>query len=90
MINPKNLQFGQMMVSAERYAMGRMSYIVGMTCDFIRPLIPELDLSILYILEKDITIAHKEHNLGMAVDAGEWLQLRSDIQREITNRKNSD
>lgn len=88
MINPTNLQFGMMMVQSVRYAIGKTSHVVPMTCDFIRPLIPELDLSILYIIEKDITRAHKGHNLGMAEDAGEWLQLRADIQKEIANRKN--
>jgi hypothetical protein len=57
-----------------------------MTCDYVKPLIGKLDLSILYIIEKDISNALKAH----AIDAeckGEWLALRNEVQKEISHRK---
>ena len=89
MINASNLQFGQMMVSAMRYALGRMSYVVTTTCDYIRPLIPYLETSILYIMEKDIEEHKKNHDLGMVCDKQEWLELWNDIKHEIARRNSA-
>lgn len=35
--------FQEILVSAVRYALGRMTYIVGFTVDYISPLIKSLD-----------------------------------------------
>ena len=87
MINPTNLQFGLMMTQAVKYALTCSNHVPAMTCDYIKPLIQHLDLSILYILEKDISKAHKEHTIQDIGCRGEWLTLRNDIQREIAKRK---
>lgn len=86
MINPNNLQFGLMLTQSVKYALTQSNHVPAMTCDYVKPLIDKLDMSILYIIEKDITNASKSHNIS-AESKGEWLALRNDIQREIANRK---
>lgn len=79
--------FGMMMCSAVRYALGRKTYIVGTTCDFITPLLPHLDMSALQNINKDITDHAEMNQLGMDIDREKWLELRSAIQKEIAFRK---
>lgn len=86
-IIPESPTFGLMMCSAVRYALGRMTYITGVTCDFITPLVPYLDMSALNNIYKDITEHAETNRLGMDVDREKWLKLRSEIQKEIAFRK---
>jgi hypothetical protein len=79
--------FGMMMCSAVRYALGRMTYIVGTTCDFITPLVPYMDMSALQNINKDITEHAEMNELGMDIDREHWLNLRAKIQKEIAFRK---
>ena len=79
--------FGMILCSAVRYALGRMTYITGTTCDFITPLVPYLDISALYNINKDITEHAEMNHLGMDIDREHWLNLRAEIQREIAFRK---
>ena len=79
--------FGLMMCSAVRYALGRMTYITGTTCDFIAPLVPYLDMSALNNIYKDITEHAEMNQLGMDIDREHWMNLRAEIQREIAFRK---
>jgi hypothetical protein len=76
-----------MMCSAVRYALGRMTYITGTTCDFITPLVPYLDMSALQNINKDITEHAEMNQLGMDIDREKWLKLRTAIQHEIAFRK---
>ena len=87
-IIPESLAFGMMMCSAVRYALGRMTYITGVTCDFITTLIPYLDISALQNINKDITEHAEMNQLGMDIDREHWLKLRTAIQHEIAFRKN--
>ena len=86
-IIPESPTFGMMMCSAVRYALGRMTYITGTTCDFITPLVPYLDMSALQNINKDITEHAEMNQLGMDIDREKWLKLRSEIQKEIAFRK---
>ena len=86
-IIPESPTFGMMMCSAVRYALGRMTYITGTTCDFIAPLVPYLDMSALQNINKDITEHAEMNRLGMDIDREKWLKLRSEIQKEIAFRK---
>ena len=79
--------FGLMMCSAVRYAIGRKTYIVGTTCDFIAPLVPYLDIVALLNINADITEHAEMNQLGMDIDREKWLNLRAEIQREILFRK---
>ena len=86
-INADNLQFGLIITQAVKYALTQSNHVPAMTCDYVRPLIKHLDLSILYIMEKDISKAHKEHEISDMQCKAEWLTLRNDIQNEIARRK---
>lgn len=61
-----------MLVSAERYALGRMTYIVSWTCNFISDnlhLLTEKDKSVII---KDI---ESSNDYGHDCDKAEWLKL---------------
>ena len=61
-----------MLVSAERYALGRMTYIVSWTCDFIANnlhLLTEKDKSVII---RDI---ESSNDYGHDCDKAEWLKL---------------
>ena len=46
--------FELMMISALRYAIGRYTYMPGITIDYIRYLIPQLSAKTLFIMMRDI------------------------------------
>lgn len=85
-VYPEDEGFGEMMVSAVRYALGRMSYIVGDTCRYITPLIPALTTHTLQCMYRDITERAEVHDLGMDIDAEEWIKLRYNIIHELKER----
>ena len=87
LIDPSDERFGEMLNSALRYALGRMTYIVQDTADYIRPLIPYLDNRTLFVMERDITDAAELNALGMKMDAEVWMALRAEIVREMERRK---
>lgn len=89
-IDPSDDRFCEMLNSALRYALGRMSYIVQDTADYIRPLIPYLDNRTLFVMERDITDAAEMNGLGMKMDAEVWTALRADIVREMQKREQND
>lgn len=51
---PIDDDFQQMMVSALRYALGRQSYIVGLTIEYLEWKIPLMDKKYLAIMSRDI------------------------------------
>ncbi len=89
LIDTSDERFGEMLNSALRYALGRMSYIVQDTANYIRPLIPYLDNRTLFVMERDITEATEMNCLGMKMDVEVWTALRADIVREMEKRKES-
>lgn len=81
--------FELMMISALRYAIGRESYMPGVTIDYIRYLIPQLSANTLYVMQRDIreTIASYgriERKLYMEV---EWIELESELRKEYEKKK---
>lgn len=77
--------FGDMVISAVRYALGRQTYIVGNTCDFVRQLLPVLHPITLAILGRDIANAWSYGN--EKIDKPYWMALLDDIEAEIKKRK---
>lgn len=51
---PIDDNFQQMMISALRYALGRQSYIVGLTIEYLEWKIPLMDKKYLAIMSRDI------------------------------------
>lgn len=74
--------YEQIVISAERYALGRMTYIVGITVNYILQEIEEdkLSDSCLDIIREDI---NSTKNLGMECDKKLWLKLLDRIEEVI-------
>lgn len=76
--------FGQMMVSAVRYALGRQTYIVSTTTRYITHLLPKLDNHNIACMERDIREAG---NYGSeTIDKPEWMALLKVLQEEMNTR----
>ena len=74
--------YEQIVISAERYALGRMTYIVSLTVNYILEEIEHDKLSdaCLDVIAEDIRMAK---NLGMECDKKEWLKLLDRIEEVI-------
>ena len=74
--------YEQIVISAERYALGRMTYIVSVTVNYIleQKKNDKLSDKCLDVIAEDIR--HTE-NLGMDCDKKEWLRLLDRIEEVI-------
>ena len=74
--------YEHIVISAVRYALGRMTYIVGITVNYILNEIEEDKLSdrCLDVIRKDIKEAQ---NYGMEVDKKQWIKLLERIEEVI-------
>lgn len=74
--------YEQIIISAERYALGRMTYIVEITTNYISKEIRRgrLSKSCLQIIKRDIEDAK---DLGMKCDKQQWLKLLELIEETI-------
>ena len=74
--------YEQIIISAERYALGRMTYIVEITVNYILEEIENDKLSdrCLDIIAEDI---RQERNLGMECDKKCWIKLLDRIEEVI-------
>lgn len=84
---PLDDDFEQILISAERQALGRMTYLVEMTVNYIMQLIPRLSDSTLCVMLTDI---QQETNFGMDIDARAWHSLERAIKQELEKRFKSD
>lgn len=80
--------FELMMISALRYAIGRYTYMPGITVDYIRYLIPQLSAKTLFIMQRDIEeeierYQRMERELYMAK---EWQKLAEEIGIEYEKK----
>lgn len=81
--------FELMMISALRYAIGRYTYMPGITIDYIRYLIPQLSAKTLFVMKRDINeeierYQRMERELYMAK---EWQKLAEEIGVEYEKKK---
>lgn len=69
-----------MLVSAERYALGRRTYIVGWTCEIIKK-----NMHLLSDKDKKVMIRDLENPIsyGDEFDKQEWMLLLKKLRREI-------
>ena len=74
--------YEHIVISAVRYALGRMTYIVKLTVDYVLKDISEnkLPKECLNLIKRDIE--HQKH-LGMDCDAREWKRLLNKINEVI-------
>jgi len=77
--------YEHMIVSAERYALGRMTYIVKITVNYILQEIEENKLSdaCLDVIREDIKTAKSYGMDGMECDKELWLKLLDRIEEVI-------
>ncbi len=75
--------FQEILVSAVRYALGRMTYIVCLTVDYIMPMIRNLDLKYINIMIDDID---RQREYGMDMDKDEWMKLLGRLREEKERR----
>ena len=74
--------YEHIVISAERYALGRMTYIVSLTVNYILKEIEEDKLSdeCLSVIRDDIKQAK---SYGMEVDKKQWIKLLNRIEEVI-------
>lgn len=89
---PITRDFEQMLISAERYAVGRRTYIVGTTTEYIIKLLPYLSdwcLCILYTdLEMEFELCNRmSRTIGDHCDHQHWVQFFLAVRNEQESRK---
>ncbi|MGX2949699.1 hypothetical protein ACWIUA_02155 [Ursidibacter sp. B-7004-1] len=81
-------EFQMLIISAERYAIGRMTYVVSETCDLIANYLPSLSNNTLSVLIRDIKAHPKDSgSYGLKCDTENWLNLLSLLEAEYEKRK---
>lgn len=84
--------FSHMMISAVRYALGRQTYVVSDTVDYIKPLVPLLTKNALYVMHKDIEMEAERCEtwpdaLGHPlIDKPKWFELMGMLRNELDKR----
>lgn len=78
-INGEKYDLSMILVSAERYALGRQTYIVEWTCRFISNNLHLLTQKDRYVMIKDIETAT---NYGADMDKKEWMKLLKLLKKE--------
>lgn len=81
---PCDERFSEMMVSAVRYALGRRTYIVWDTVNYIKHVLPHLQRNDINVIYTDIVEAESENRLGDDCDVEDWLSLKKCIEDYVT------
>lgn len=92
---PVNSDFEEIIISAERYAFGRATYIVGSTADYITDILPYLSDKCLFVMRNDIKSGFELYErIGsrsmMQCDRERWQRFAKGLEEEIKRRLNSD
>lgn len=90
-----DLNLEQMLVSAVRYAIGRRTYIVQATVDYIICILPKLSLWCVNVIREsiveEIELAerlNKPEMLGAEIDRKQWGRMMTALDAELEGRKN--
>ena len=79
--------FEDILIYAERYAIGRMTYAPKDVCDIINTRIHDMSDNTLKVLRDDIARETERDNLGSpSIDAPLWRQTYANITEEISKR----
>ena len=80
--------FEQMVISAERYACGRQTYIVSVVSLYILSLVPNLSTKTLRILKMDLDGRKDADRMGdRTIDKPMWISLLRKVEEEIARRE---
>lgn len=77
--------FGLIVISAIRYAIGRMTYMPSVVCGFTLRYLPLLDSKTIDIIIRDIT-EKQEYFQDKLADQELWQNLRAKAEEEKTRR----
>ena len=76
-----------MMVSSVRYALGRQTYIVGLTTKFIGDNLKILTDKDLYVMKRDIEESIEYGIAGSDIDVLSWEKLLNRIKRFMKKKR---
>ena len=85
-----NKEFQQFIIYAERYAIGRMTYVPSAVNDIILKYLPFIANNTLGVLIQDIELEANREMLGMDFDKKMWLALLDTLRNEREERKVQD
>ena len=78
-------EFEDMIIYAQRYAIGRMTFAPRDVCDLINKHITELSKNTLFVIQKDIEQHRVDNHLGNPkIDAPEWIKTLDNINRVLS------
>ena len=90
-----DLNLEQMLVSAVRYAIGRRTYIVQATVDYVIWILPKLSLWCINVMKESVAEAvelaerlNKPEMLGAEIDRKQWVRIMTALDAELEGRKN--
>ena len=83
-------EFQQFIIYAERYAIGRMTYVPSEVNQIIRKYLPRISSNTLGVLIQDIELEADRDMLGMDFDKKMWLALLDTLKNERDRRKAQD
>ena len=83
-------EFQQFIIYAERYAIGRMTYVPVEVNQIIRKYLPRIANNTLGVLIRDIELEADRDMLGMDFDKKMWLALLDTLKNERDRRKAQD
>ena len=83
-------EFQQFIIYAERYAIGRMTYVPSEVNQIIRKYLPRISSNTLGVLIHDIEFEADRDMLGMDFDKKMWLALLDTLKNERDRRKVQD
>ena len=87
-INGDISDISSMLLSSERYALGRMTYIVEWTCSFISKNLHLITEGNKKVMIRDIEQTLEDRQYGGECDKQEWLKLLNVLKKEVvTNEK---
>lgn len=78
-LNPKDFQ--TLLIYAQRYAIGRMTYASAEVTDIIKRHIDDIDDATRQTIIKDIESHECKNDLGMACDEKVWLDLVQQLRQ---------
>ena len=80
-------EFGDIIIYAERYALGRMTFATQDICNLISKHITELTPRDMRVIIRDIEMAKERNNLGHSgIDAPVWLSTLGNLKYELETR----
>ena len=80
------MDFRLLILSAFRYALGRMTYIVPVVASVIGESKDRLDIQAIGLIIQEIEDAEKRDGLGMECDIDVWLRLKKELEDFRSNR----